>query len=75
MSVVIGTVRRPKIGRRLLAAFGLIIALIVVITVVGITGGSSQSNAGNQLSRSVRMTREALQVKFRSADFNGWQTA
>ena len=46
-----------------------------MLTVVGISGGSSQSSAGDQLSRSVRTTREATQVKFRGADFNGWQTA
>ncbi len=75
MTTVLGTVRKLRIGRRLVAAFGLIVALIVVIAVVGISGGSSQNSAADELSRNVRLTREALQIKFRGADFNGWQTA
>ena len=75
MSVVLRAVRKLKIGKRLLAAFGLIVALIVVITIVGVTGGNAQSNAASQLTESQRFTHEAMQVKFRSADFNGWQTA
>ncbi len=75
MSRLIAIVRRLRISKRLLAAFGLIVALIAVITVVGIAGGSSQENAGNELDRNVGMTRDAMQVKFRGADFNGWQTA
>jgi methyl-accepting chemotaxis protein len=75
MATVLGTVRKLRIGRRLLAAFGLIVALIVVTMVVGISGGSSQNSAADELSRNVRLTRQAMQVKFRGADFNGWQTA
>ena len=54
---------------------GLIVALIIVIAVIGVTGGNSQSSASTALSQNVRSTREAMQVKFRAADFNGWQTA
>ncbi len=75
MSVVLHGVRKLKIGKRLLAAFGLIVALIVVITIVGVIGGNAQSNAASQLMQSQRFTHEAMQVKFRGADFNGWQTA
>jgi methyl-accepting chemotaxis protein len=75
MATVLGTVRKLRIGRRLLGAFGLIVALIVVIMVVGISGGSSQNSAADELSRNVRLARQAMQVKFRGADFNGWQTA
>ena len=75
MATVLGTVRRVRIGKRLLIAFGLIVALIIVIAVIGVTGGNSQSSASTELSQSVRSTREAMQVKFRAADFNGWQTA
>ncbi len=74
MSVVLRAVRKLKIGKRLLAAFGLIVALIVVITIVGVIGGNAQSNAASQLTASQRLTHEAMQVKFRGADFNGWQT-
>jgi methyl-accepting chemotaxis protein len=74
MSVVLRAVRKLRIGKRLLAAFGLIVALIVVITIVGVIGGNAQSNAASQLTESQRLTHEAMQVKFRGADFNGWQT-
>ena len=74
MSVMLRAVRKLKIGKRLLAAFGLIVALIVVITIVGVIGGNAQSNAASQLTASQRLTHEAMQVKFRGADFNGWQT-
>jgi methyl-accepting chemotaxis protein len=74
VSTVLGTVRKIRIGNRLLAAFGLIVALIIVITIVGISGGSSQSAAATQLKESQRITHEAMQVKFRGSDFNGAQT-
>ena len=75
MSVLTRGIRTMRIGRRLLAAFGLIVVMIGAITFVGLSGGSSQSSASAQLSTGVRLTREAMQVKFRGADFNGWQTA
>src|SRR5581483_4401370 len=75
MDAITRRIRHLRIGPRLLIAFGVMVALIGVNVVVGLSGSSSQSGAATQLSRSVRLTREAMQVKFRGADFNGWQTA
>jgi methyl-accepting chemotaxis protein len=75
MQFLTRNIRKLRIGRRLLAAFGLVVILIGVIMFVGLNGASSQSSAAAELTNSVRLTREAMQVKFRGADFNGWQTA
>ena len=64
-----------KVGVRLGLAFGLVAVLLVATVLVGISSGASQSQSSNELQASNSLTRDALQVKFRSADFNGWQTA
>ena len=63
-----------KVGARLGLAFGLVAVLLVATVLVGISSGASQSHSSSQLQGSNSLTRDALQVKFRSADFNGWQT-
>ena len=64
-----------SLGVRLGAAFALIIGLLLVVAGVGLSGGSSQGAAAQKLDSRLRQTQEVMQVKFRDADFNGWQTA
>ncbi len=60
---------------RLGAAFALIVGLLLVVAGMGLSGGSDQGAAAQKLSAELRLTKEVMQVKFRDADFNGWQTA
>jgi len=53
-------------------------AILLVLTVgcagAGLAGLSSLRSASRDLASSQAKTRIAMQVKFRSGDFNGWQT-
>ncbi len=64
-----------KVGVRLAVAFGLVAVLLGAIVVMGIRGSSSQSAATEKVDKAVTVTKAAMQLKYRSADFNGWQTA
>jgi methyl-accepting chemotaxis protein len=68
-------VQRQTLAFRLFTAFGGVGLLIVAVVVVGYRSGASEGSAADQLTTQVRLTREAGQLKFRAADFNGWQTA
>jgi methyl-accepting chemotaxis protein len=66
---------RFNIRPRLLGAFGIVLILVFVVAGVGLWGSARQNAATKRLETSRALTRAAMQVKFRSADFNGWQTA
>ncbi len=67
--------RDLRIGLRLGAAFAVVSVLLCVVAGVALWGGSSEGSAASALSTRLRLTQEVMQVKFRDADFNGWQTA
>jgi methyl-accepting chemotaxis protein len=64
-----------SVAAKLYGSFGAILVLLAVVAGVALWGGSSQGSASTTLAARLRLTREVMQVKFRSADFNGWQTA
>ena len=64
-----------SLGVRVGAAFSLLAGLLLVVAALGVSGGSSQGTAAKKLDSSLRLTQEVMQVKYRGADFNGWQTA
>src|SRR5947209_8028796 len=64
-----------RVGVRLGAAFGVVSLLLCIVAGVGLWGGASQASGTNDVASSVRLTHDVMQVKFRGADFNGWQTA
>jgi methyl-accepting chemotaxis protein len=68
-------VRRLRIGLRMTAAMTLLLALLVGIVAVGASAIAVQRRSTVTVSDYKTTTRLAMQVKFRSADFNGWQTA
>ena len=70
-----GFLANVKVGVRLAVAFGLVAVLLLVTVVIGVSSVSSQGRSSDTLAEANTLTRDALQVKFRSADFNGWQTA
>jgi methyl-accepting chemotaxis protein len=68
-------VRRLRISVRMSVAMALLLGLLTALGVVALTAISSQRAATDQVSAYRVTTRLAMQVKFRAADFNGWQTA
>jgi methyl-accepting chemotaxis protein len=54
---------------------GVLLAFLAVILGVGVTAMSRQQRATSTVAAYKTATRAAMQVKFRAADFNGWQTA
>ncbi|GIE74770.1 chemotaxis protein [Actinoplanes philippinensis] len=67
--------RKIRIAARLAGSVSLLLAMIVAMVTVGFTALSTQRAATATVQRLRTTTRLAMQVKFRSADFNGWQTA
>jgi methyl-accepting chemotaxis protein len=68
-------IRDTRVGVRLAVAFGLLVALLMTVVGVGLWGGSSQSAAKNRVVQANDVTRDLLQMKFDTADFNGSETA
>ncbi|MFG1605083.1 methyl-accepting chemotaxis protein [Actinoplanes sp. NPDC049265] len=67
--------RRFRISARLSATMLILLVLLGGIAVVGIVAISSLRQATATVGDYRETTRLAGQVKFRAADFNGWQTA
>src|SRR5690348_6372165 len=67
-------VKDLRVGIRLGAAFAVVAALLCVVAAVGLSGGASQGAAARELTNKLTLTRDAMQTKFRAAEFNGWQT-
>ena len=67
--------RRLRISTRLIAAMTLLVLMLVALVTVGLSAMSRQREATDTLADYRDTTQLAMQVKFRSADFNGWQTA
>ncbi len=66
---------RSSLGVKLGASFALVALLLFVSAAVALSGASSQGASATKLSTKLLVTKEAMQVKFRGADFKGWQTA
>jgi methyl-accepting chemotaxis protein len=69
------TLRKTKIAVRLVVSMTLPLVLIVGMILVGLSAMSGQRRATADVQDYRAATRLAMQVKFRAADFNGWQTA
>jgi methyl-accepting chemotaxis protein len=67
--------RSVRISSRLVAAMAVLLALLIGVLAVGLSAISDQAGTTRTLADFARITQLAKQVKFRSADFNGWQTA
>jgi methyl-accepting chemotaxis protein len=62
-----------SIGARLAGAFTCICLCLVVAIGVGLWGANKSENAAGRLAVAGDLRRDAMVVKFRTADFNGWQ--
>ena len=67
--------RKIRIAVRLVASMALLLGLMIAMILVGLAAISGQRRATADVQEFGAVTRLAMQVKFRSADFNGWQTA
>jgi methyl-accepting chemotaxis protein len=70
---MVGVMRRWRIATRvvLLALLGAVVAGILLATAVA--GFRSQSAASDRISTAMRLSRVAMEAKFRTADVAGWQ--
>ncbi|BCJ48668.1 hypothetical protein Asp14428_01430 [Actinoplanes sp. NBRC 14428] len=53
----------------------ILLALLGTVVAIGLSAIANQAAATTKVADYERTTRMAMQVKFRSGDFNGWQTA
>jgi methyl-accepting chemotaxis protein len=67
--------RKIRIGLRMVASMAVLLILVTGIVAVGLSAMFSQRRATATVQQYRTSTRLAMQVKFRAADFNGWQTA
>ena len=63
------------VGRRLAGGFAVVTLLILVVSGIGVRSARSASTAIGQVDTSATIVQQAMQLKFRAADLNGWQTA
>ncbi|MFF5077809.1 methyl-accepting chemotaxis protein [Actinoplanes sp. NPDC000266] len=63
-----------KIGVRLGGAFTGVCLCMVIALGIGLWGQNSAENATEKLAEAAGTRADALTAKFRTADFNGWQT-
>jgi len=68
-------IRNTSIGLRLAIGFSLVGVLLIVVVTAGLWGSASQHRAQKEVVADGEIARQVLQLKFRAADFNGWQTA
>ncbi|MCA2217872.1 methyl-accepting chemotaxis protein [Wangella sp. NEAU-J3] len=72
---MVAVLRRIRISVRMVAAMTVLLVLLVGIVVFGLSAIGSLRRSTETVGTYNTATRLAMQVKFRSADFNGWQTA
>ncbi|WP_024286343.1 methyl-accepting chemotaxis protein [Cellulomonas sp. KRMCY2] len=67
--------RLVRVSTRLTAGFLAVALCVVAIWVVALSSAGQTRATADDLSLALHRVDAAQQVKFRSADFNGWQTA
>lgn len=63
-----------RVGTRLTVAFTVLGGLLAITSVVGYRAVGVEGAAARAVAESGRLTLDAMQAKFRTADFAGWQT-
>jgi methyl-accepting chemotaxis protein len=66
---------RLRLGQRLAAAFGAVVALLLVIMASALSTASRQGAAAERMTRAQVFGGLMKDAKYAAADFNGWQTA
>ena len=60
---------------RMLVGFGIMAVALCLIGLAGFVAISQLSSSAGRVAQAQTLTADAAMVKFRGADFNGWQTA
>ncbi len=68
-------VRDSRVGLRLAASFGVLGLLLVTVLAVGLWGSSQQHDSERKLGEDAVALQAVMQLKYRAADVNGYQTA
>ncbi|WP_026423955.1 methyl-accepting chemotaxis protein [Actinokineospora inagensis] len=68
-------IRNLRVGVRVGASMAVLLVLLAALATVAVSGIDRERDAAAKIARSRDLTQLAMQVKFRSGDFNGWQTA
>ncbi|GAA0428935.1 hypothetical protein Aca07nite_37100 [Actinoplanes capillaceus] len=67
--------RRVRIGTRLVAAFGAVLALLGVVAAVAFTAIRNQKATASEVRALQVLTSEAKEIRFYAASVSGWQNA
>ncbi len=67
--------RRVRVLTRLSVGFAVLALCVVLVCLVAVFSASSTASTATSMSQSLTQVDASMQLKFRSADFNGWQTA
>jgi len=70
-----GWMNNARVGVRLAVTFGIVAVLLVAMVAIAFWGFNEQARTQDELVSDIRMTQDAMELKFGSADINGWQTA
>ncbi|MBO9523031.1 MAG: methyl-accepting chemotaxis protein [Nocardioidaceae bacterium] len=70
----LAVLRNLSVRGKLLASFGLVCLLLLTVGAVGLVGAGSHQRDARRLSAAGEVVGDVLQLKFQSADLNGWQT-
>jgi methyl-accepting chemotaxis protein len=69
-----GFMRRWSIRTRLAGCLALIGVILLLITGIAVTGLNRSAAGTDKVGSALSLTHDAMQAKFRTADFAGWQT-
>ncbi|BCJ50099.1 hypothetical protein Asp14428_15740 [Actinoplanes sp. NBRC 14428] len=67
--------RGTRLSVRLLASFGLLGALLVAVTAIGVAGQRRQQQAAADAAAIQVLSRQSMQLKFLNSDMNSWVIA
>src|SRR2546423_252017 len=67
--------RRVRVVTRMVTGFVIIALCVVAIWLIALSSAGQTRRSADNLAGALARVDAAKQVKFRSADFNGWQTA
>src|SRR5256714_7564266 len=67
--------RRVRVVTRMVTGFVIIALCVVAIWLIALSSAGQTRRSADNLAGALARVEAAKQVKFRSADFNGWQTA
>jgi methyl-accepting chemotaxis protein len=70
-----GVLRGTRLRVRLFGAFGLVCVLLVAVTFVGVAGQRRQQRAADDAAAVQVLSRQAMEMKFLTADMNSWVVA